>query len=174
MFADKSFLDRTDSAQHEDAVNEIESSFYRSIDNGLAVSTLATLKTTILEHTDVSPTVFSSKSSAQFDPLELDLAPIAMPVRVRLSSYSQKKHEFFFRVLPKKRGGVNYPNLALQWALAPLLVPKIETAKSRYTMDLGTSSRFKIKHQNPSRDKEQRLTKLEGSEYFAAFDLSHR
>lgn len=173
-FPDKSLLDPVDSSQHDEIAQDVEKMVQTAVDNGFPDDNVPQLKKIVNDHMDIFRTSFSSGPPANIEPLQIDVAPDATPVRVRLRKYSQAQREFLSRTVAKLvECDMAYPNPTSPWACAPLLVPKPGQDEFRFTVDLRPINRFTVKHQFPMPVIEQELTKVAGSQVFATFDLSH-
>ena len=106
--------------------------------------------------------------------MQIRLAPDSIPVRVKPRRYSEQQ-SFFLQTKVKELLdlGLIRRNPSSAWASAPLVVPKPDPEKWRFTTDLRPVNKVTVPHAWPMPDLESVTARLAGQHCFAAIDLCH-
>lgn len=173
-FPDPALLDPEMNDKSRILHGEVEGMIQRAYDQGFSPALRDQLKNLVHSFKGIFFIGLSGGPPAKLKPLEIELAPDAKPIKVKLRKYSQEQKCFlsnFVSELMEK--GMLYPNPTAAWAAAPLLVPKPGPAKFRFTVDLRPVNKYTLKHQYPMPNIEFELHRLTKATCFATFDLSH-
>lgn len=156
LFLDPSLLDPIDLDQHNDIQSSIDAMLEKAFESGLPTHAHALLKKTVTDYMDIFRTSLSSGPPAKLPPLKISLTTDAEPVRVRLRNYSQDQRKFLSNFVDKLVDhGMAYPNPTAAWASAPLLVPKPDPARYRFTVELRLVNKYTVRHHYPMPNLEQ-------------------
>jgi hypothetical protein len=162
-------------AQDDDDVTKaLDAIIEKSSDQGLGGAGLATLKALVFEFADIWRLSLCPGPPAKLPPLTINLQPDAIPVRVKLRRYPQEQRDFLKSFVDQLvSSGLAYRNASSTWCSAALLVPKPGPARFRFTVDLRPVNKQTVPLAWPMPHIESELSRLQGSTYFATFDLSH-
>ena len=174
-FPNPYLMDSINAESNRDAILvAIEDQIKETDANGLSKHKQEELRSLINNNLSILCTTLSAGPLADSKPLKIDLTPDCRPVRVKLRNYSQEQREFLKKFVADLLScSMVYANPTSSWACAPLLVPKDEPARFRFTVDLRLVNKFTEKHGFLMPNIEQELHTVGGSNYFAKFDLSH-
>lgn len=167
-------LDPVDDFQYYDFVNAVWELEQRAVEAGLPTAYHARLRDILNPHIDIFRVGLSSGPPVKLPPLKIQLLPDAHPVRVKLRNHSEDQRKFLKEFVEnQERYEHVYRNPTAIWASAAHLVPEPGPKRWRFTVDLRPVNRFTTVLQFPMPIIEYELGKLQGSGFFATFDLSN-
>lgn len=172
-YPDTSLLDTVSEAQHSEALKYEERMLQTAEKNGFPKEFKSRLRKITYGHIDIFLIAFASGAPARFLPLHIKLFAESAPTKCRLRNYSAQQQKFVRSTTSKLMAAeMIFLYSSGKWAAAPLIVPNPGDAKFRFTVDLRAVNRFTIPHYYPMPNLGNELARLQGSRYFANYDLS--
>lgn len=168
------YFETVDLGRHEPdgMLPYLEDMIGKAKENGLPRRLHRSLADFVEEYADLFRVRLGPDPPANIPPMKIILKQDSVPARVKVVRYAPLQCLLLRKTSNEIRSlGLIYPNNTLQWACAPLIVPKLGREQFRFSVDLRPANFQTVLHIWPMPDLEQAIVDLANDVCYSSLDL---